>query len=798
MKPATRVMVLSCANGALTLASAAVAQTSTLSPDQTNVPVAGAAAPDGELQEIVVTAQKRTERLRDVPMSINAASGDELTEHGITRAEDLGKIVPGFAFAQSENGLPVFFLRGVGFNTTALGISPDVTVYSDQVPLPYTPMSRGATLDLERVEVLKGPQGTLFGQNSTGGAINYIPAKPTDHLAAGFDFTGGRFGEADAEGYLSGPLANGLTARIAIRQESMGDWQYNYQDGQKLGQKHFLNGRALVDWQPGDRAKFEFSASAWQDTSDAQQAQLIKYTPLQTVAQGGRPPLYPIATFPDAPDNDRAAGFAPGENLALDNKFYQFALRGDYSVNESIQLTSLTSYVHYDEYNAFDLSVSSYPMSLQTASGTISSFSQELRLSGQSGPLKWLAGANYQHDSVDELWGFMGTTSAQHIGPIDDDAFQVIGDQRIKTYSGFGSLDYAIVDQLTLQGSGRYTKQDRSWEGCGRDDGDGTTSAAFSFLSSGLSGTSVTIPPGACITLNPNTGLPTGLLNESLYQSNVSWRGSINYKPDPDTLIYAGVTKGYKAGAFPSLPLIFTAQAQPVTQESLLAYEVGAKATVIPHLLEATGALFYYDYRDKQLEGYRDIPFLGSLPGLVSIPKSRVEGAELTLVFRPIRGLTLSANGTYIKTRIQSNPTDPTSPYAEDETGPVTFVGQRFPFTPTWQSVLDGQYRFPVGNGTDAYFGASVTTRSSTTSALLSNQPAAVANERLLYMPGYSVLDLRAGASFANGQWNLELWGRNVTDKFYLTSTGRANDSTFRFTGMPLTYGLALRYRFGQ
>ena len=784
------IVMLYCASSTLWLVSGVGAQTSTPA-------VNAAGSTEDSLQEIVVTAEKRTERLRDVPMSITAATGDELRDLGITRAEDLGKLVPGFNFAQSENGLPIFFLRGIGFFTTALGVSPAVTVYTDQVPLPYTPMSRGATLDLDRIEVLKGPQGTLFGQNSTGGAINYIPAKPTDHLEAGAELTGGRFGEVDTEAFVSGPIANGLTARLAVRDEYMGDWQYNYANGQTLGQKHFVNGRLLVDWQANDRLKFEFSVSAWKDTSDAQQGQLIKYTPLFPVSDGGRPPSYPIATFPTAPDNDRATAFAPGEDLQLDNRFYQVALRGGYDVSDAIKLTSITSYVHYDEFNPLDLGFSIYPMSYQTASGTITSFSQELRLNGEDGPLKWLGGANYQQDSVEELWAFSGSTSGQHVGPFDYDAFQVVGDQQIKTYSGFGSLDYAIADQLTLQASSRYTKQDREWEGCSRDNGDGTTAAAFSFLSSSISGTPQTIPAGSCLTLTP-TGLPAGLLTSSLDQNNVSWRGSINYKPEPDTLLYAGVTKGYKAGAYPSLPLIFASQVQPVPQESLLAYEAGVKTSLFQRVVDVTGAVFYYDYKDKQLEGYRNILPFGALPDLVSIPKSRVWGAELGLVFRPIKGLTLSANGTYVNSKVLSDPSFPTGPYPLYNTGAVTFVGQKFPFAPEWQSVVDGQYRFKVSDGTEAYFGMDVTSRSSTNGALLSNQASAAPYERLLDIPGYSLVDIRTGADFGDGRWGIQLWGRNITDRFYLTSTGRANDSTFRFTGMPATFGITLKYQFGK
>src|SRR5579862_7168638 len=138
-----------------------------------------------DLPEVIVTAQKRSERLTDVPVSISALSADQLAQQDVTTPADLEKIVPGFTYRLSQNGTPIFQIRGIGFYDEQLAVAPAVTIYVDQVPLPYGRMAEGASLDLERVEVLKGPQGTLFGENSTGGAVNYIAAKPTDHFAAG-------------------------------------------------------------------------------------------------------------------------------------------------------------------------------------------------------------------------------------------------------------------------------------------------------------------------------------------------------------------------------------------------------------------------------------------------------------------------------------------------------------------------------------------------------------------------------------------------------------------------------------
>ena len=148
---------------------------------------------------------------------MTAASGEQLARLGVNNPASLERIVPGFVYTKSAYSAPVYTIRGIGSYDEAIGISPTVSVYIDQIPLPFSRMTQGAALDLERVEVLKGPQGTLFGQNSTGGAINYIAAKPTEDLQVGASMTYGSFGEFDAGGFISGPLANNLTARFAFR-----------------------------------------------------------------------------------------------------------------------------------------------------------------------------------------------------------------------------------------------------------------------------------------------------------------------------------------------------------------------------------------------------------------------------------------------------------------------------------------------------------------------------------------------------------------------------------------------------
>src|ERR1700722_1325983 len=184
--------------------------------------IASAASKEGDgLEEIVVTANKRSESLDKVGSAIQVLSAATLDQQHVTSLQDLAAAVPGLTFTQSEYGTPVYTLRGVGFYDTSLASYPDVSVYLDQAPLPFPVQTVLTLFDVQRVEVLKGPQGTLFGNNATGGAINYIANKPTTEFAAGTQVSYGRYNTGQIDGFVSGPLSNTLLGRFAFKtQES--------------------------------------------------------------------------------------------------------------------------------------------------------------------------------------------------------------------------------------------------------------------------------------------------------------------------------------------------------------------------------------------------------------------------------------------------------------------------------------------------------------------------------------------------------------------------------------------------
>ncbi|WP_255325986.1 MULTISPECIES: TonB-dependent receptor [Sphingobium] len=751
-----------------------------------------ASAPS-ELGDIIVTAQKRSERLNDVPLSITAATGEQLAKAGVNGPADLEKIVPGFTYQPSTYGTPVFTIRGIGFFDTAVAVAPAVSVYVDQVPLPFLAMTPGASLDVERVEALKGPQGTLFGQNSTGGAINYIAAKPTKDPKMGFDLTYGRFNQIDGQAYVSGPITNTLTGRVAVRHEYRDGWQVNQsRPNDRLGTRDFTSGRLLLDWEPSDTLRFEFNANGWIDKSDTQAAQYVSYAPTKLPADGGYTDLQAaILADRPAPSNNRAADWDPNTSLRRDDNFYQLSLRADLDLSDAVTLTSISAYSRLKQLAPTDSDGVDENNLLYTVDAKIDGVSQELRLAGQSGDdrIKWMVGGNYSHyNSKDDQLGRY-TSSNNGIGPFRWNAFLNSNHQKIEGKAIFASLDYGLTDTITAQGSIRYNKETRDFTGCLYDPGDGALANAFSFLSNvsrGFTPPVVALAPGSCVTLGDGTtgalGVPVPIVQKSLKEDNVSWRAGLNWKPDRDTLIYANVTKGYKAGSFPTVPGLTPIQFDPAPQESVVAYEAGFKISLFDRAMQLTGAAFYYDYKNKQILGYIPSAF-GNLPGLVNIPKSSVRGAEIGINWRPVAGFTFNGGATYIKSRVDS------SFATNDPLGAVIDVkGEAFPSTPKFQISGDAGYEFALSGSVNAFLGGNARYRSKST--------AAFGRVQAFDIPGYAIVDLRAGIESADKNWRAQIWGRNVFDKFHLIHVSRVIDTVARTTGMPATYGITLSYRY--
>ncbi|WP_209047604.1 TonB-dependent receptor [Rhizorhabdus histidinilytica] len=752
------------------LPSVAVAQETDASPGPDTAPQADAAEQSG-LQEIVVTAQKRSENINKVGISITAVGSEDLAQRGVADVSDLVKVVPGFNYTPSAYGTPVYTLRGIGFYETSLGAAPAVSIYVDEVPLPFSAMATGAALDLERVEVLKGPQGTLFGGNSTGGAINYIAAKPTPDFRAGADLTYGRFDRAEIKGYVSGPLSDTLEARLAVQYTHSGDWQRSYTREDGLGKGNVLIGRLLLKWEPSDRLTVNLNVNGWRDKTDTQAAQLVAAVSPNAAVRAL------LDNYPDAPASNRAADWDPGKDFERNNGYWQASARIDYELGADLDLTSITAFQKINRKSLVETDGTAIETLASAVPGTSKDFSQELRLAGETGPIRFVIGGNYAYDFIDDS---LITSAATSSFPFD--IAGAVSKQKVNTYAVFGNIDFKVTDTVTLQGGLRYTDQRRSFEGCSYDSGAGDLSAVISRFATLLSGIPTALPPGACITLSP-TYRP-GVVFNNLNEDNVSWRAGVNWQAAPRALIYANVSKGYKNGAFPTTGATASLQLAPAKQESVLAYEAGFKLTLFDQTLQLNGAGFYYDYRGKQLRGKVIDPVLGPLNALVNVPKSRIAGAELQATWQPTEGLNINMGGTYIGSKILGNFINYD---ALGVLGPLS--GDPFPLTPKWQFVGDAQYEFPVGNDMNAFIGGAMNYQGRTNGGL--------GDLALFDMPGYTLYDARIGVKSPDDKWRASFTVQNLTDKYYSTLVNLPTaDAVIRYTGRPRTWAFNLSYRY--
>ena len=735
---------------------------------------------DSDGSEIVVTAQKREQRLNDVGLTVVAATGLQLQSAGVHDVASLTKIVSGFTSTETPYGTPVFSMRGVNFNSGQLSSQPAVSTYLDEAALPYPIMSQGLLLDVERVEALKGPQGTLFGQNATGGSINIIAAKPTDTLQAGFRTSVNQFGQVAADGYVSGPLSDTLRARLAATTTQFGAWQKCYFGcTRKNGDANKGAARLLVAWTPTERIKIGLNLNANYDHGDKQAGQLSL---VRIQVPGAELPG--LATYPLPPHNNRAADLDQTIDMRRRNRMYQTVLRADVELNDNITLTSLTNYIDVKQFTRDDDDTTALRIDVTTAEGRIKSFNQEVRVSGSfpDQGLNLLLGANYQRDRIHE--GGINTLDAYSGLPPGTD-FDVKFLTRYRTMGLFGSADWEISPGLTLTGGARYTSVREGISGCLRDSGSGASAAFFGFLSNvfrGPLGPTNAFVPGGCATLDDRPiliGTPEYLLPYSAdltqKEHSVSWRAGVNYKPSRDSLLYGLVSRGYKAGGFPAVRATNATQIVPVKQEQLTSYEIGVKTALLDRHVQFNAAVFYYDYKNKQF--YTLFPsILGVIQTNSNIPKSEEKGVDVDVTITPVEGLSLRGAVTYIDTKIKSN------------TGAAAGLrGKSFNYAPDWSGTFSADYRIPLSDGFTAVLSGSALYNSATNADLSGSPDYRIA--------AYTTFDASVGIE-SDRNWRASLWIRNLTNKYYWTNVTTPADALARFTGLPRTFGATFSVDF--
>lgn len=755
-------------------------------------PEQAAANDEGAIGEIIVTAQKREQSINKVGMAITAQTGDELLEKGVSSVADLAKVVPGFTFEGAAGNAPIYSIRGIGFHDLSLASGQAVAIYADETPIPFGYQTVGVDFDIERVEVLKGPQGTVFGQNSTGGAINYVMAKPTADLDYGINLTYGRFATSDISGFVSGPLSDTLRARVAFRSIQGDGWQKRYGPvpnayqgaaSDTLGKQNQLAGRVMVEWQPTSDFKVLLNVNTRRDRSDTQAPQFNGLRP-----SSSQPLTAEVLAFPLPPEDNRAASWDPGIDYAQNNRWTEATARIEYDTG-GVTITSLSAYQNYDRFTpAREHDATPYPVLRYGYVGDVETFYQELRAGGAFGDRgSWLLGVNYQEDETHEKFSSYNPLASSrilfglpHLASASQSANQ------IKTYAAFGNVEYPITTDLSLQAGARYTKNERKSQGCSLDAGDGGLAAIFeriqlNFVTAGLKTTPVVKPSiGGCVTLDASR--TPALFSGELNEDNVSWRVGLNWTAMPGTLFYVNASKGYKAGSYPLVSATSAVQYAPVTQESVLAVEGGFKSRV-SSTLQLNASAYFYDYKNKQINGIYIDPVFGRLTKLVTVPESRVYGFEATMDWRPLPGLTINPSVSYVNSKIEGTFSNYTP------TGVLkSFVGEPFPYAPKWQANTNLEYKWNVSGNLSAFLGGNVSYHGKTNGAF--GQIPAYA------IKDYTLVDLRAGVESESGQYRVFVWGTNVFNQYYWMTAARNFDVDARNTGQPARYGVTFSYKF--
>ena len=496
--------------------------------------------PQGMIDEIVVTASKREEQIGDLSSAVTALSGATLEQRALTSTQDIALSVPNMVYGENL-GSAYLTIRGIGLNINTGVAEQGVATHIDGVYIAPAVSANLVNFDVERVEVLRGPQGTLYGRNATGGAVNYVGRKPTQDAQAGYTFGLGRDDRFLTSGYVSGPVTDQLSGRVALRKERMDGHGYNLTTGDDYGGADKLSGKAMLRYAALDDLQFDLGFYYTNETIDGPVAENI--TPFREgsplASMGAQFTLEPHDSFNDFASFQR--------NLMA---IYTGRVTWD---TEHFTLTSITGHVNASRQQRNDLDSSDLPVLVSGALPVDSkSYSQEINLSGQTSRLKWIGG----------LYTFREEMTASNQVLTGAGAEAAFIERRVDTtsYSAFVDLTWSLTERLRTITGARYNHDEKKAR-CFRRQGG-----------------------------NVLTGEP----RESW--SRLLPRVGLEFDAGDDTLTYVQFQEGFKSGGL-NLGASGCGMFEP---ERIYATEIGVKTRLFDNRLSLHGAAFHYDYRDLQ------------------------------------------------------------------------------------------------------------------------------------------------------------------------------------------------------
>ena len=732
--------------------------------DQQNEGAASAAGDAGSsgIGEIIVTANKRSQNMQQVPIAIAAFTSETLTTQGVKSVVDLPQLTPGLGFTRTLVGTNAF-LRGVGTTSAGYSTESPIATYVDGLYLPNSAASSFSFNNIERIEVLKGPQGTLYGRNTTGGLIHVITKEPGDVASVDMSASYGNYDTVQANFYGSTPITDTLAVNFAALYIDQGDgWGKNLFTGSDVYKFRDHGFQGKIRWQPTPDTKITLRGF---------------YDKVHT-DQGNAVAMYPGSVGTD--------GSVYQGEYRINTRFDPHAMQRQYSVSLKAEqglgfatLTSTTGYINNKSFaEQTQGSILGQPILNQGAIflgglQTAKTFSQELQLASDNpaAPFQWIIGGFYYHDKTMILTDVYGTCVGAVCDPNPRLApLRTTGFQKTKSYSVYGEGTYDLTDTTRLTLGLRYTSDRKE-----------------------LDGTLVPLPgrPNSIPALPPSVApSPHGVIDTEVTFDKLTWRVVLAQDLSDDVHAYASYNRGFKSGGYN--PISFTNP--PSRPEVLDAYEVGVKSELFDRMLRLNVSGFYYDYKDIQLRTTAPpAPAGGSI--LLNAASAHIKGVDVDFEFAPVRGLMINGGLEYLDAKYHEFPNG-TCTVARPVVGGIggtitlppaqcTLDGYRLPQAPKFSYSIGVTYSVDTGIGTfdfnanDGYKSTFVW------------EP-----DNRLKQKGYHLINASVTWTPEDSPFSLQLYGRNLGGVYYFTSAANAGGNDGHLPGAPRTYGVKARYQF--
>lgn len=618
----------------------------------------------GMVEEVIVTAQKRSESIQDVPIAMTALSGDALAARGIESVLDLSSFSPGLTVGATSLGQAQVTIRGVGAENITVSGDPGVAVHIDGHYVQSSSYALRDFMDIERVEVLRGPQGTLYGRNATGGSINIITKRPSDEFELSGFMDIGNYDRRLFQGVVSGPLSDNLKARLAVSNETRDGYTKNISGTGRddFDDSDYISLRSSIVFQPDDSVDIFASAYYYKDTSIQLGWRTADPYPQDPLFGGLTVNPYlalGAGTNPSVSDPWTVSLNSAGDG---EDKAVGGSIDIDWDLG-SVLVRSLSAYNHTEQINQNDTDGSS-AVSWEERDQTINkTYTQELQLlSNNDGPLGWIIGLFfYREDStwnndlvLDNLFDpVAGPQTRFALTPAEVEA---------TSYAAFGQLNYAFNSQFELIAGLRYSYDDKRYAQALIVDLDGT--------------------------LLGGSGIPIGSLPDAPFNTEVdvnwdelTYKLGLNYTPTDDVLFYASYATGYKPGGFFA--------GVPYDPEMVKSFEAGVKSQWFDGRVSFNASAYYYDYKDQQLTR-RDFIFVQ----IINADASTIKGLEFETQAVLSENMSVDASFAYTDAKIDDFDTlDGAFPGL----GIQSLDGNRLPRAPKYQLHFGAQYQWSLG-----------------------------------------------------------------------------------------------------